>query len=276
MEIYDETIGRTIIIPDEEQGTEQEFEEAVQDTTSVNKVLLEDEWYKYAQQVPLQDLPGDERRLLEHYMNTYPDIKALSDEEVDSISEIIGRFTDAIDKLQPTQTVQNVEDNISLVEDEKEFLRLCDTFDEVQVIPFTYYTSKGAVRMKFDLYPLTDSEGITDLTSNLSMFKDFTNEEWVVYTKLQNDAELSREEMVIRSRVEEKIQRATQQNQRQTIIEYLSIQLKFHNKDSSVADMKKVFKHIPFTYLVLLFNEVQQRNHLSDLNVDNVFQEFSE
>ena len=276
MEIYDETIGRTIIIPDEEAGTEQEFEEAVQDTTSVNKVLLEDEWYKYAQQVPLQDLPGDERRLLEHYMNIYPDIKALSDEEVDGISEIIGRFTDAIDKLQPAQTIKNVEDNISIVEDEKEFLRLCDTFEEIQVIPFTYYTNKGTVRMKFDLYPLTDSEAITDITSNLSMFKDFTNEEWDVYNKVQQDEKLSHEELLIKARMDEKIQRATQQNQRQTIIEYLSLQLKFHGKDSSITDMREVFKHIPFTFLALLFNEVQQRNHISDLSVENVFQEFSE
>ena len=276
MEIYDETIGRTIIIPDEEQGTEQEFEEAVQDTTNVNKVLLEDEWYKYAQQVPIQDLPGDERRLLEHYLQTYPDIRALSDEEVDSISEIIGRFTDAIDKLQPAQTVKNVEDNISIVEDEKEFLRLCDTFEEIQVIPFTYYTSKGTVRMKFDLYPLTDSEAITDITSNISMFKDFTNEEWDVYNKVQQDEKLSHEELLIKARMDEKIRRATQQNQRQTIIEYLSLQLKFHGKDSSITDMREVFKHIPFTFLALLFNEVQQRNHISDLNVDNVFQEFSE
>jgi len=276
MEIYDETIGRTIIIPDEEQGTEQEFEEAVQDTTNVNKVLLEDEWYKYAQQVPIQDLPGDERRLLEHYLQTYPDIRALSDEEVDSISEIIGRFTDAIDKLQPAQTVKNVEDNISIVEDEKEFLRLCDTFEEIQVIPFTYYTSKGTVRMKFDLYPLTDSEAITDITSNISMFKDFTNEEWDVYNKVQQDEKLSHEELLITARMDEKNRRATQQNQRQTIIEYLSLQLKFHGKDSSITDMREVFKHIPFTFLALLFNEVQQRNHISDLNVDNVFQEFSE
>ena len=91
---------------------------------------------------------------------------------------------------------------------------------------------------------------------------------------MQNDEPLTREEILIRANLQNKIEEATFKHTRETLIEYLAIQLKFHNRNSTVEDMKKVFSKIPNAYLSALFDEVQKRNHISDINTDKVFQPF--
>lgn len=222
-----------------------------------------------ARLIPQESLTDEERIIVNAYLDGY-----IAPEDIPKLQQLLQRYTPAIMKYEPDVVLENLESNVQLVEDEKAFLQMVDSFDTIQVIPFTMYLGDKEFRMKFDLYPLTDSKAIESIAENLSLFKDFTEDELVTYNKIQSGEKLSREELAIRASLEEKVQRATMENQEKTIIEYLSMQLKFHNKDSSVEDMKETFKHFETTYLYLLFNEVQQRNHLTDLSVEKVFQEF--
>ncbi len=255
----------------EEEGANA-FEEGntLEDPTSINKELVGTDWKQEAEQIPLDMVTPIERYYLEKCIQG----ENFEEEELDILGEILSKYRPALEKIQPGEVMENINNNTRIVEDEKAFLEYCDDFEQVQVIPFTFYQGDTCYRMKFDLYPLTDSEAITSIGDNLSMFKDFTDEELQTYNKIQNGDNLTREEIIIRAGLEQKIQQATQRNQRQTIVEFLTIQLKFHGKDSSPDDMRKVFTHMPFAYLALLFQEVQNRSHLSDTRLENVFQDF--
>lgn len=255
------------IIPEGEEGTPGD---TLEDVTSIEEELLKTDWVTEAKQIPLDMVTDEQKRILIKCINKYP----MNTVEQEQLAQILNQYRPAIQKVDPVGTMKNLKDNIQLVEDEKAFLELVDGYDEIQVIPFQYYVGNRLVRMKFDLYPLLDSEAITTVADNLSMFKDFSENELVTYNKIQNGETLTREEMLIRAELEEKVKRVTMENQKRTLVEYLSLQLKFHNKDSSVEDMKQVFEHIPLAYLALLFNKVQECNHLSDLHLENVFQEF--
>lgn len=255
----------------EEEG-ENAFMEGntLEDISSVRDELLQTDWLEEARQIPLDMVTPLEK----HYLTKIINNEILEEEEKEILSSILEKYRPALQKVQPGEVMENLEGNTRIVEDEKAFLQYCDEFERVQVIPFTFYQGGNCYRMKFDLYPLTDSEAITSIGDNLAMFKDFTDEELQTYNKIQNGDNLTREEIIIRAGLEQKIQQATQKNQRQTIVEFLTLQLKFHNKDSSPEAMRKVFQHMPFAYLALLFQEVQNRSHLSDTRLENVFQDF--
>jgi hypothetical protein len=253
-----------------EEGTTFEEGNTLDDTKSIQEELLSTEWIEEARQIPLDMVTSLEK----HYLTQYLNKEILDDEEKEILSTILEKYRPAIQKVQPGEVLENLEGNTRIVEDEKAFLEYCDEFEKVQVIPFTFYQGSNCYRMKFDLYPLTDSEAITSIGDNLAMFKDFSDEELQTYNKIQNGDNLTREEIIIRAGLEQKIQQATQKNQRQTIVEFLTLQLKFHNKDSSPDDMRRVFQHMPFAYLALLFQEVQNRSHLGDTRLENVFQDF--
>jgi len=253
-----------------EEGTTFEEGNTLDDTKSIQEELLSTEWIEEARQIPLDMVTSLEK----HYLTQYLNKEILDDEEKEILSTILEKYRPALQKVQPGEVLENLEGNTRIVEDEKAFLEYCDEFEKVQVIPFTFYQGSNCYRMKFDLYPLTDSEAITSIGDNLAMLKDFSDEELQTYNKIQNGDNLTREEIIIRAGLEQKIQQATQKNQRQTIVEFLTLQLKFHNKDSSPDDMRRVFQHMPFAYLALLFQEVQNRSHLGDTRLENVFQDF--
>ena len=241
-----------------------------QSIEEIEHELFRGRWHDEAKQLPIDYLQADEKQLIERYIR-YENMNA---EEEEKVKNILQRFRPAIHEINPTEILENVEQNTQFINDEKTFLSLVDESEEIQVIPFTFYIGQKKYQMKFDLYSLTDSQAITDITDNLSMFKDMTEDELITYSKMQNGEKLTREELLVRADLEQKIQKATVQNTRKTLIEFLSIQLKFHGKDSSVEDMRIVFNKIPNAYLSLLFDEVQRRNHLGDLEVEDVFQPF--
>lgn len=240
------------------------------DTSDIEAELMGSDWKEEAEQIPLEALERAEQLVVLKCINE----EELTKEETETLQRVLAQYRPAIQKIKPQEQLQNYQDNILLIEDEKTFLELEDDFNKIQVIPFTFYIGDKQVRMKFDLYPITDSTKITDITENLSMFQDFTEDELVTYNKMQNDEQLTREEILIRARVQQKINKATIENTKQTVVEYLAMQLKFHGKDTSNEAMKKVLGHVPNAYLNALFDEVQRRNHLNDINTDAVFQTF--
>ena len=74
---------------------------------------------------------------------------------------------------------------------------------------------------------------------------------------------------------EKTIEQIAQENTEQTIIEFLSMVLKFHQQDTDPEAMKQVLSKIDLSYLTLLFNKVQEMCHIGNVNTDEVFREFS-
>ena len=249
----------------------EELEElGLNDTSDVNEVLQETIWQEEAEQIPITALKPEDQLILLKFKQK----QELNNMEETRLAEILQQYRPAIQKIRPQEQLKNYEQNTVLVEDEKTFLQIVDTYDEIQVIPFTYYYGEKKIQIKFDLYPITDSTAITDITENLSLFQDFTEDELITYNKMQNEETLTREEILIRAKVQDKINQATIKNTKQTVVEYLALQLKFHNKNTSINTMKQVLSKIPNSYLNALFEEVQRRNHLDDIDRDSVFQKF--
>ena len=235
----------------------------------IQKELLKKEWIIEARQIPKEALNLGDATIIDKTIKK----EQLTPDELTRLKELLDQYRPALTKLQPEDTLENLKDNIEIVEDEKEFLRLVSEYDTVQTIPFNYKLQGKTIHMTFDVLPITDSISVGQFAENLAFFKDFTEEETRVYDKIQEGQTLSREEMIIQNSLNKKIEKATQENQKEIIVEFLAMQLRFHNKNTSYEEMKEVFNHMHYGYLALLFNKVQEISNLGDVQVENVFQE---
>lgn len=242
----------------------------LEEIDDINMSLLKSEWVQEAMQIPLDLVDSEERYYLEKCINK----ELFTPDEQEVLQKILSKYRPAILKVKPAETLELLQSNKQLIEDEHTFLEFVDSYNEVQVIPFTFYIGDTEIKIKFDLYPVTDASIIDDITTNLNLFEDLTRNEQKVHDKIEAGRSLNREELIIQKGLERKARDAEERHMRDILIEYLAVQLKFHNKDSSCDDMRKVFSKLNDTYLALLFTEVQERNHLTDTNLEKCFQEF--
>lgn len=243
----------------------------INETKSIQNLLLQEEWVEEAKQIPQIELTTIERSILRKCINHEP----MPDNEINILEKVLSKYRPAIQKIQPAEKIERIQQNKDIVTNEKEFLQLVEESNTIQTLPFNYPIGDKTIHVLFDVYPINNSNAILDIASNLSFFKDLTDKEKEVYSKIQNKQKLTPEEQIIQNDLTQKIEQIAQENTEQTIIEFLSMVLKFHQQDTDPEAMKQVLSKIDLSYLTLLFNKVQEMCHIGDVNTDEVFREFS-
>lgn len=265
----EEKVSPTMIENYDDELTEEELKQLV-DISDIEAELMVTDWKQEAEQIPIEALSSEEQLILLKFLND----NELTNDEQDQLQQILAQYRPAIQKLKPQEQLENLKLNEQIILDEKQFLELEDDFDRIHTVPFSYPQGNKTIRMHLDIYPISDSQAILDIQNNMSLFKDLTEKESDVYQKMQTGQALTREELLIQENIQNKINKATQENQKEIMVEFLAMQCKFHDCDSSYDDMKKVFTRIPIVYLAVLFQKVQEYSNLSDVNVEEVFREF--
>lgn len=236
--------------------------------TQLEKELMETEWKDEARQIPLDKINRDERIILTRFIND----EQLTQTEIDYLAEVLQRYRPALRKHDPQGTLQTVQDNIRVVQSEKQFLEMMDNYQQEQKITFYYPLGDIEVKLELMVSPITDSQAILDIGNNLSMFKDLSEKELNVYNKTQQNEPLTREEQIISDAVQRKVEQATQENQGEIMSEFLAMQTKL-NKDSTYESMKELYNRMQIGYRALLFQRVQQMSGLGDIDVDRAFRD---
>lgn len=231
-------------------------------------------WIKEAQDIPLDHLEKEELVLINKVLNK----QELTDLELDRVDNIIGRYRTAIHEIKPQETLQNVEDNIQYVEDEKALLDLLDNQYELKTLTFNYPLANGkTARIKLDVKPLTDSSAITDLVQDLKIFEDTTEEEQNLYAKIRNGEQLTPEEeqvqQEVQNKINDKIQHESIESQMTMCRQFLAKQTTLHGKDTPYEVMLEIYEKMQLVYMTQLFSKVMDIINLDSNDIDQLFQE---
>ena len=212
--------------------------------------LLKTEWKKEAAQIPLDTVNPEEQNVLIKCLNE----DELNDTELATLKLTLAKYREAIEKQNPDEIIENVKTNIQLVEDEKTFLKLLDEDQQTKIVTMYYPTTNGELKIVLDVEPITDSTAILDLTENLNLFKDLTDEEINIYNEYKNNdnPNLTREEKIIAENVNQKINKLTQEKQYDIMIEFLAHQTHMHGKNTPYEVMKKIYTKMQIAYVALL------------------------
>lgn len=257
-----------VYVPDIPEGEEGISGDHLDDVEDVEATLLKTEWVEEAEQIPLDSLSDGEKIVILKCREKM----TLTDAEQEQLQNILGRFRPAIREIKPAEVLENVESNEGLISDIDTFLDVSDKFNEVQELRFPVQMGDTTVTLWFDVHPIMDSTAVLDL-GRLSLFQDFTQDEFLLYSKKHNGEALTREEEAITKHLEDKLTRLSEVKQKQIILEFLAMQLTFHGHDNTYEEMKNALEHIPFAYITVLFYRVQQMTGVNNVQVEESFQE---
>ena len=254
-------------IPAGEEGIPGDHLDEVDD---LEEILLSTEWIDEAKNIPLDALNQQEQLLILKCINK----EQFTDDEQEQLQQILAQYRPAIRKVKPDEILENAKANQKLVTDINEFLDISENFNKVQELKFPINVNGNEALLYFDVHPVLDSTAILDM-NKLTIFQDFTQDEFITMSKQKRGENLTREEMLIAKNMEEKLNRLSQDKAKEMILEFLSMQLTFHGQDNTYDEMKTALTRIPLAYLITLFYQVQNMTGVTDVKVENVFQERS-
>ena len=254
-------------IPEGEEGVEGDHLDEVDD---IKQTLLVTEWPEEAEQIPLDVLTLEEQVILLKCRNKAP----LNDDELEQLEQILAKYRPAIRKIKPEEVIETVTENQGLVNDINEFLNISEHFTDVQELKFPFTINNQSFTLHLDVHPLLDSTAILDL-GKLSMFSDFTTDEFILLSKKNRGEPLTREEEAITRHMNEKLNKLSEDKVKDMLLEFLSMQLTFHGQENTYDEMKTALSRLPLAYITALFYQVQNMTGVTDVKVDEVFQERS-
>lgn len=249
-----------------------EYNEA-EEIEEMRQHLLRTTWIEEAKQIPLSEVTEEEQKLLLQCIQEQP----FNEEELRDLEQLLGRYRESLRKYEPLETIDAVDKNIQIVQDEKEILRLMREDKEEQILHFNYPLSNGKI-LRYDIvveYEV-DAEALDSLQENIELFGDISREELDLYRRYADEESLSREDIAIAKNIERRIQQNGQNNVsriRETAIHFLSRQTRIKDSPTCTPSlMKEIYEEMKLGPLLALFREVQTMVGVSDIDRTTLFQ----
>ena len=236
------------------------------------ELLSKTTWKTEAEQIPIEDITDThEQAVVIKCINQ----KTLTSEEMETLQAVLSRYRPAIQKYKPAESLENYDNNIEYVQNEKEFLRLLDEEDTLQTLTMYYPLSSGKeARLELTVKPVTNAQAVMEVSENMDIFADHTPEEIKAYADYTQGKAQTSEEVAIATKLQQEImQKNAMTTMRDSAIEFLSLQTTFSGCDSSYEDMKTIYTKMHIGYLFLLFARVRDMTHLNDVDANQIFRE---
>lgn len=250
---------------------EEEIDEE-EDVKTIERMLLTTEWVEEAEEIPLEEVGREEQLLLLKCINR----EEFTDEEIDKLEDVLGRFREATRKLKPKETIQNVEKNIQITEDMNTILERMEQAKQTQTLEFNYPLGDNeSMKVLLLVNNEIDASTIDDLNENLGLFEDLTQDELKTYSQYSHNEKMTREEKAVARKIEEKIAKMGQthiDDVRTTAIQFLTKQTTIATDPTCTPmQMKTFYEKMTLGPLLALFERVQGMVGLSHVDRDELF-----
>lgn len=242
--------------------------DTLEDTTDIVETLLTTEWVEEARQVPREDLQPLELAIIDKCING----EEFTQLEKDLLQQILARYRQAIREQKPDETIQQLEENMQLVNDEKELIRLYEEFQEEQSLLVNLTIGQRKVLVKLFITPINNSKAVLDINQNLGIYSDLTEKEARVYEEYNQGQAMTREDEILALNVKKRVDKIMEREQDRIVIEFLAMQTKLNN-NSTYESMKEFWEHVPVLERTLIFSRVQEMTNLNDVNIERLFPE---
>ena len=233
---------------------------------ALEKDLYKTTFRKEAEQIPLERLPSDEQLVLLKCING----EEPTEEEFAKLKEILVRYREYIQKYQPTKTIENAEQVVQIIKTEQELLDILDNPKRRRLL--VHLPVDGNIyEMDFEIKQLEDSSAIRSLQVHLDLFKDYTDEETILYSKAQQGQRLTREEQHIVDRINDELNEKANEQQDEIILTFLANQLRLPESTDDYEKRKEFWRKFPFNAKYSVWVQVQDRLGLTEEDNKKLF-----
>ena len=238
----------------------------------LEKNLLRTSWVEEAQLirdfVPEDDLTRTQIKLLDKCINK----EDFTDKQFADLKMLLNKYRALLNKLNPKETVEAVEEVVQLIQTEKDFISMMEN-DGDKYLTVHLPTRKGLVEMEFEVLPLTDSRVVEALELEIDLFNDFSLEETAMYgtASAKSPEERTPEEESILKRMNEVINEKVSRKKIESIDNFLANQLILKDSNATITERRKFWSVFPFNAKVSVFVVVQRRLGLTEVDNEQLF-----
>lgn len=233
---------------------------------ALEKDLYHTTFRREAEQIPIERLPSDEQLVILKCING----EEPTSEEFTKLKEILVRYREHIQKYKPQETVENAEQVVQIIKTEQELLDILDNPKRRRLL--VHLPVDGNIyEMDFEIKPLEDSKAIRSLQVHLDLFKDYTDEESILYAKAQQGQKLTREEQHIVDKITEDLNEKANEQQDEIILTFLANQLRLPDSSDDYEKRKEFWRKFPFNAKFSVWSQIQDRLGLTEETNEKLF-----
>lgn len=237
---------------------------------ALERNLLRTSWVKEAELiqtfVPVEDLTKTQQKLLQKCI----DKEEFTDKQLADLKLILNKYRKIIQEIKPQETVDTVETTVQMIQTEADFISMMEADEQKKLLVYvdTYQGKRG---FDFIVLPVTDSRIIESLDMQVDLFRDYSLDEQLVYSKGSSGKELTHEEQAIYRRMREEIVRKQSTERIESMNSFLANQLILEGSSSTFEERLKFWSVFPFTSKVGIFIRVQDMLGLSEVKNSELF-----
>lgn len=271
---------RNTLIPSPKLPVEKSNDEQVDETETptrsdsvlaLERDLLRTSWVKEAELirdfVPEEDLTKTQQKLIQKCI----DKEEFTDKQLTELKLILNKYRKILLKIKPDEAVQQVSEAVEMMESEKDFINLMTMDNDMRLLVHVQ-TPKGKKGFDFIVEPINDSRVIESLEMQVDLFRDYSQEEQIIYGKgAMGTEKLTPTEQKIYEKMNREIANKQSHERIHTINKFLAHQLRLEHTESSIEDRIKFWEIFPFNSKVAVFIRVQDMLGLSETKNSELF-----
>ena len=233
---------------------------------ALEKDLYKTTFRKEAEQIPLERLPSDEQLVILKCING----EEPTNEEFTKLKAILVRYREHIQHYKPQETIDNAEQVIQIIKTEQELLDILDNPQRRRLLVHLPIDN-NIYEMDFEILQLEDSKAVRSLQVHLDLFKDYSDEETMLYAQAQQGQRLTREEQHIVDKITEDLNEKANEQQDEIILTFLANQLRLPNSSDDYEKRKEFWKKFPFNAKMSVWMQIQDRLGLTEQANEKLF-----
>ena len=125
--------------------------------------------------------------------------------------------------------------------------------------------------MEFEILPLDDSRIVETLQNHVDLFKDYSKEEMLVWTKAQQGQTVSHEEQQIVRKMTKEIEEKSSEDRIKSMNHFLASQLRLPESTSDINVRVEFWKKFPFIVKSAIMFKVEDRLGLTEQSNEKLF-----
>lgn len=240
--------------------------DAQQKAEKMERHLLKTQFPMECEELPFDDLTPEEQIVVIKCKN-HDD---LTDNEFSLLKKTLVRYREGITKYRPSETVEAFERTENMILTEKEWLDIVDNQFQKNLrvnVPF----NEQWYPMEFEILPLDDSRVVETLQTHVDLFKDYSREDMLVWTKAQQGSPISPEEEQIVRKMTQEIQDKSSDDRIKSMNHFLASQLRLPESTSDIEVRIEFWKKFPFIVKSAIMFKVEDRLGLTEQSNEKLF-----
>ena len=235
-------------------------------TERMERHLLKTRFPLECESIPLEALTDEEQIVVSKCMNH----EHITDDEFTLLKATLQKYRPAIEKHQPSETIQAVEKTKKTITTEQAWLDIVNDKTNRFLKVNVPYNSEW-YEMEFEIIPLNDSSVVQTLQTHVDLFKDYNKKEMELFTRAQQGQVITKEEEQIVAKMQKEINEKASEERISSMNHFLASQLRLPESTSDLDTRIEFWAKFPFITKSAIMIRVEDRLGLTEQSNQELF-----